>query len=232
LKRHPLIVLLWLPLLAGSALAAAPRDGIYTSAAGQLQTGRFSESWIGGGRGEIGNTMHAQSWDGAALGAQWQVACASISSTPVLIDDAVDEVGYGHRTYRTVYSGGTFQLDGSGAWGTGDPVYGGDIAFYAHTTTYQYANFVLVGYVVNVELAGYFEGYGRCMQLTIANAVSSGNGTQTRSYPVFLNGAEGCAPDPSLTGDWGEVHSITLVILNCNTAVASESWGTIKSLYR
>ncbi len=219
-------------LSATGALAGPPLDGIYTSASGSLLIGRFSEAWVGGGRAAIGNTMHAESWDGTSLGVQWEVSCAVIATPPVLLDEQMDEGGNGHRTFRTTYTGGTFWLSGSGPWGTGDESYGGGIAYYSHTTTYQYENSVLVSYVVNVQLAGYFEGYGRCMQLTIANAVPSGAGTQTRAYPVFLDGGAGCVEATSIPGEWGEVHSITLVVLNCNTAVSCGSWGTLKSLYR
>jgi len=233
LKHCVIIFPLFLIMTAACAFAGAPLDGIYTSAAGDLEIGRFSESWVGGGRAQIGNTIHAQSWDEVVLGMQWEVSCAVISSPPQLIEDLVDETGSGHKTFRTVYGGGSFWLSGEGPWGTGDPSYGGEIAYYSHVMTYQYVSGVLVSYVVNVQLAGYFDGYSRCMQLTIANAVSSGAGAQTRAYPVFLDGGAGCVEDVSVGGEWGEVHSITLVVLNCsNTPVESETWGTIKGLYR
>ena len=217
---------------AASAWAGAPVNGVYTSGAGAMLTGRFSESWIGGGPGMPGNTIHAQSWNGVSLGTQWEVRCAAVATAPVLLEDDLDGNGNGHRTYRTVYYGGDFRLAGSASWGGGDNEYHGDLAFYTHTTTFQFEGGVPMSYVVNAQLGGYFDGYGRCMQLTIANASSSGNGTQTRAYPDFLDAGAGCAPAEDETGEWGEVHSITLVVLDCNTATDRSSWGMIKTLYR
>lgn len=226
-------MLLLCATLSIPAEAGPPKNGVYTSAAGNVLTGLFSESWIGGGRGMVGNTIHSQSWNGTSLGTQWDVSCASIAFPPVLLDDTVDETGTGHRTYRTTYTGGSFWLAGSAAWGGGDPEYSGELSFYSHVTTYQYREGVQTAYVVNAQLGGYFDGYGRCMQITIANAASSGAGSQTRAYPQFLDGAADCQAAPlGMVGEWGTVHSITLVVLDCTTSTEPGTWSTLKNLYR
>jgi hypothetical protein len=233
MRRIGVGVLAFILCTAASAGAGPPRNGVYTSAEGHLLLGRYSESWIDGAPGEVGNTLHAQSWEGVALGTQWAVRCPSILVPPMLISEMLDEEGNGQQTYRTIYTGGTFWISGTGAWGSGDAEYSGDLAQYIHTTTYLYENHTPVTEVTNVQLTGFFDGYGQCMQLTIANAAGVGGGSQGRDpYPEFLNGPDGCCADPSLEGEWGDVHSITMVVLNCNTAVGLTSWGTVKSLYR
>jgi hypothetical protein len=219
--------------MANVSFGDPPQEGMYTSAAEDMFVGRYSESWAGGGAMQVGNTIHARSWDGVTLGTQWEVRCASVGAPPVLIEEQMDETGSGHRTYRTTYVGGEFWLDGDAAWGTGDVEYGGDLAYYSHTTTIQYANNVEVNKITNVQLAGYFDGYGECMQMTIANAAGMGEGSQGKeTYPVFLRNDGDCTPDPAMSGEWGVVHSITLIILDCFTSNESLTWGTIKNLYR
>ncbi len=232
LSRMVTIVTLILVLSAGQVNGEAPLDGVYTSTGGDLLRGRFSESWVGGMRDEVGNTVHAESWNGVALGSQWEVSCATIAAPPVLIEDRVDENGNGHRTYHALYGGGRFRLAGSGPWGNGDAFYGGEIAHYSHTTTYQYRGSELTSSVVNVQFAGHFDGYPQCMQVTIANAVGLGWGEQLRAYPMFLDGGAGCEEDASMAGEWGDIHSMTLVIRNCSTPTEHASWGTLKNLYR
>ncbi|MCK4548043.1 MAG: hypothetical protein KAW17_11455 [Candidatus Eisenbacteria sp.] len=221
--------------LVPTAYADYPLDGVYMSMLGQIQEGRFSESWVGGGQGQLGNTVHALSWDDVELGAEWNVLCPVLAEPPELIEDTVDEYGNGHRVYRTVYMDGTFWMTGAGAWGNGDPEYYGDLFHYTHTTTMQFVGGELVGYNTNAQLSGSFTGYTeKCMQLTIANAVSVGiGGIPPADYPVLLDGPSGCvdAP-PEIIGEWGNVWSITLIISDCATSNEDVSWSTIKSLYR
>jgi len=35
-----------------------------------------------------------------------------------------------------------------------------------------------------------------------------------------------------MVGEWGSVHSITLVVLDCATGTGPTTWSTLKSLYR
>jgi hypothetical protein len=205
------------------------------SALGQMDEGRYSESWVGGDIGQIGNTVYSLSWDGMSLGGQWKFLCPVLSETPVLLEDTVDENGNGHKVYRIEYGSGSFWLSGGGPWGNGDPDYYGELFHYTHTTTMQYVDWELVGYTVNVQLSGYFAGYESCMQLTIANAVSIGiGGAPPGGYPELQMGVEGGCQDvlPGVLGDWGDVWSITMIISDCATANEQVSWGTVKSMYR
>jgi hypothetical protein len=218
--------------LAVSAQAGPPVNGVYKSDLGQMLEGRFSECWVGGGQGQLGNTVHGQSWDGTLLGTNWEVACPYIQMPPQLISDNVDGNGNGTRTYRTRYFGGTFRLSGTGAWAGGDAFYGGDLDSYVHNTTFTIVNWVPQSYVTNVQLYGYIDGYTQCMQISIANAMSEGYGPQQADFPVYLNGPAACAPATGLIGEYGHVHCITLVILHCETGADNTSWGAVKSLYR
>jgi len=216
------------------ALGGAPVDGVYTSAAGDLLEGRFSEAWVGGGQGQIGNTVYAWSWDEVTPATQWELLCPALATPPDLIEDTVDEYGNGHRVYRTEYTGGMFMLEGSGPWGGGDAWYFGDLYYYVHTTTMQFQDWELIGYTTNAQLSGYFSGYEKCMQLTIANAASQGiGGIPPADYPELRTQEGGCVPvPPGVIGEWGTVWSLTMVISNCSTAAEGMSWTAVKSLYR
>jgi hypothetical protein len=225
-------------LLAFAARADHPLNGVYLSATGQVLVGRFSESYVGGEQGMMGNTVHAESWDGAILGTQWEVFCPALAEPPELIDDTVDEFGNGHRVYRSIYTGGSFELEGSGDWGNGDAWYYGDLFFYVHTTTMQIVGGELEGYTTNAQLSGTFTGYDNCMQLTIANAVLVGmDGIPPADYPSLrmqeYDEGQWCAdPLPDVVGEWGNVWSITMVISDCGTPSEGKTWGTMKNLYR
>jgi len=220
-------------LAAVSAVAGPPINGVYTSAASQVLNGRFSEAYIGGGQGQIGNTVHAASWDGAALATQWEVLCPWLQYTPQLIENTLDPYGTGQLVWRSIYYGGTIWLTGGGAWGGGDPDYTVDLEFYTHTTTITYNQGQPVGFVTNVVCRGFFIGYPTCMELTIANAASMGQGGVPPSdYPTLRDHTGGCVDVVGYVGDWGVVHSITMVITGCPTGTQIGTWGAIKSLYR
>ena len=236
MKRAAILVFLAVCVLAMAAYADAPLNGIYTSP-GLISEGRFSESWVGGGQGQLGNTVFAQSLTGTDLGLEWEVWCPVLALPPELIEDTVDEYGNGHRIYRTVYTGGEYWLVGTGTWGGGDPDYTGYLEHYVHTTTMQIAGGELVSYTTNAQMTGRFYGYQEtCMQLTIANAASVGfGGVPPADYPILKDGAGGtCVPAAGgVIGEWGNVWSITMIIQGCEpTATEETSWGTIKSLYR
>jgi hypothetical protein len=236
LKRAAILCFTAVCVLAVVAYADAPINGIYQSP-GDLDEGRFSECWVGGGQGQLGNTVHALSWDGTDLGLQWKLLCPYIAEAPELIEDTVDEFGNGHRVYRTIYTGGEYWLSGTGAWSGGDPDYLGYLEHYVHTTTMQISGGEVVAYTTNAQMTGRFYGYQEtCMQLTIANAALVGmGGVPPADYPTLQDGTSGTcvAAAGGYIGEWGNVWAITLIIQGCEpTATEESSWGTIKSLYR
>ena len=220
-------------LVAVSAQAGSPLNGVYRSSADQVLNGRFSEAWIGGGQGSIGNTVHAASWDGTALATQWEVLCPWLQYAPVLQSNTIDSTGTGQMVWYSVYYGGTIWLTGAAAWGGGDANYTVDLEFYTHTTTMTYNQGQLVNYVTNVVCRGFFIGYPTCMELTIANAASMGmGGVPPADYPALRDASAGCTDAVGYIGEWGVVHSITMVITGCEVGVREGTWGAIKSLYR
>jgi len=221
-------------ILAGGAGAGPPVEGVYQSDGGHVLEGRYTESWIGGASGQEGNLIHAASWDGTDLGTEWEVSCAAAVAPRQLIAEAIDERGNGHRTYETLYEGGTFAISGDGPWGTGDALYSGSIDYYRHRTTEIYMYFNPVASVTNVELSGQFDSYGTCTQIMLANAWKVGQGSEPSHYPAFQarDHTGRCARDPTVEGEWGGIDHITIVITSAVTATDSKTWGGIKHMYQ
>lgn len=222
-------------LAAVGAQAGAPVQGTYYSfdyPGGSFNPGHFSESWAGtGGQGAIGNTVNAQSWNGAVLGAEWMLWCPSIQTPPVLVADTRDGNGTGEVTWRTVYSGGHFFLGEPGPWGDED--YNGDLANFIVTTTYQFVFGDLLGIRSNVVSWGQIDGYTNCMEYTINNAAFFGTtdmGPLPAGYPPFLD--EYCNTGMWSRGGWGSVTEVAIRIKGeCGIAVEPSTWGRVKSLY-
>ena len=217
-------------LAATPVLADAPLPGTYRSLDNDMAAGRFSESWYGGGQGQIGNTVHSRSWtEAAGFVDEWEVWCPWLSEVPELIADSRDANGTGMVEYQSVYSGGFFSLIGTGPWGNGDVVYTGWLEYYIHHTTFIFFNNVPVNYTTNAEFAGYFDGYCMCI-LVQANAASGGSGAQPADYPTYLE--DTCGENVTLMGEYGAVADITMTIYECASSTEQSTWGAIKSLYR
>jgi hypothetical protein len=229
MRLGSIVMVLTLVLAAATADAAAPLQGSYGTNNGTMVVGRYSESWMAGTQGQIGNTIHAMSWSGGVLGAQWVTSCASIAAPPVVIAQDLDPFGNGTVEYQTVYQGGLFWLTGAAAWGNGDPFYSGTMDYYLVHTTFIMMGGMPIAWVSNVEFSGTFTGYENCIQITIANAANSGTGALPPNYPPYM--LPTCALAPGLTGEWGQVQDVQMDILGCGSATENDSWSTIKALY-
>jgi hypothetical protein len=217
-------------LAATPVLADAPLPGTYRSLDDDMEAGRFSESWYGGGQGQIGNTVHSQSWTAAAgFLDEWEIWCPSLAAEPELIADNRDASGTGMVEYESHYDGGYFSITGAGPWGNGDAVYTGWLEYYIHHTTFIFFNGVPINYTTNAEFAGFFDGYCMCI-LVQANAASGGNGAQPADYPTYLE--SNCSENVTLMGEYGDVADITMTIYECASSTENSTWGAIKSLYR
>jgi len=192
-------------LLLTAALVAqgAPIVGSYASIelGGAIVDGRWSESYVGGGPGQIGNTVHAASWNGTTLATQWELSGPAINAPPtVLLNTVVG--GTGTIVYFTTYGGGTLLLDDSGPWWTaGDPgtAYTVNVTSYTHTTTNQYVGGVVVASSTASSLKGVFADYpGYSISFAVSAAVPSG-------YPSFV-------PDTAASGAWGVAQKIRMEI--------------------
>lgn len=226
-----LFLVLTLLLVPTIALAGAPTDGVYTSAdiGGLMLNGRFSEAFVGGGPGQLGNTIHAQSFDGATLGTQWDLGCVSIESAPTITGDTRDANGTGFVTYVTDYDDGTFSLDASGPWGDGSEDYTGAVFTFQNTSTHQYFENNLIGVVSNVIVYGIFDGYADCMEFVLSNSATIGSFPDAlpAGFPAFMDPFCGFSPT---VGAWGTVPTIRLTITgNCSVKSDEASFGTLKS---
>lgn len=224
-----LSVLVLLPILA----QADPVTGIYTSTdlGGSLLTGRAS-TWRPGVNSGLPHVAHIQSWNGSALGTQWDISCPTENSAFLVQDNRV--AGVGTIVYTSTFNGGTFNLY-AGAWPWGDGT--GTLNTTTLITTVQYMMIggvsTPVASVVNGNTTGLFSN-GCLLSFVIANGTGVGEtpyATKPATYPTFLDGT--CAPaSPSLQyGTWGNVITITLGI-DCTVADTQSTWGGLKSVYR
>ena len=233
--KTPVFALLALAMFALPAVAA-PINGIYTSTdlGGQLFTGRASTHRTGINSG-FPHVFNVQSWDGAALGTQWEFRCGQSNSMSV-VDNRVS--GVGTIVYTSTYTGGTFAFY-AGGWPWGDGT--GTISSTTLVTTVQYINIAgnstPVAAVVNGNSAGQF-ATGCALTFAIANGDGVGETTSLNplltkpaTYPAFLDATCGLATPASQFGTWGNVRTITIGI-DCATPAKGSTWGKIKTLYR
>jgi hypothetical protein len=206
-----------------------------------MLTGRFSEAWTGGNEGAVTNTLFAESWDGAVLGTQWQLWCASIAAPPTLLVDTRIG-GTGDVIYSTMYAGGRFLLDKSGPWSADNLVdFTGNLQSLTVVSTHQYLMGTRTGVRSNITLVGVFDqlypGWpATCMEYSIQNGSILGTtdlGPLPATFPPFL--------DPNVcpafgagvpVGAWGDVDHHTMVVTGCAVPAEEASWGAVKSRYR
>ncbi|MFP4053437.1 MAG: PEP-CTERM sorting domain-containing protein [Phycisphaerae bacterium] len=98
-------------LVAGFA-AASPITGVYASpdAGTDFLNGRWTEYYIGGAEGQVGNQLYAASYDGTNYGTEWSLGGASLQTVNLLHDTGLT------RTYETIYGGGVMELFAPGPW--------------------------------------------------------------------------------------------------------------------
>ena len=215
-------------LLSGAAFAA-PVTGIYTSTdlGGQLLTGRAS-TWRPGVNSGLPHVLHAQSWNGSALGGQWEINCA-IENTPFIVQD--NRVGgTGTVVYTSKFNGGTFSFF-AGGWPWGDGT--GTLGLTTIITTVQYVANNPVASVINGNTSGVFAG-GCALTFAIANGNGVGEtpfASKPATYPSFTAGS--CSPAATTVqyGTWGNVITITMMV-DCATPSRSSTWGALKTIYR
>ena len=226
-----------LALVLAGAAHAAPMAGIYTSTdlGGQLLTGRAS-TWRSGINSGLPHVLHAQSWNGAALGTQWDISCPTENVNFLVQDNRVG--GVGTIVYTSTFNGGTFNFyPGGWPWGDGS----GTLQQTTIITTVQYINVngnsTPVASVANGNTSGQFSD-GCALTFAIGNGVGVGETTSLNpaitkpaDYPTFLDGTCNLASPAAQFGTWGKVITITMGI-NCPTPASNSSWGEIKSLYR
>lgn len=225
-----LFLVITLLLIPALALAGPPTPGTYTSVdlGGLMLNGRFSESFVGGGPGQIGNTIFAQSFDGATLGTQWDLGCVSIEAAPDMISDTRDANGTGNVTYVTDYDDGTFFLGADGPWGDGTEDYTGTVFTFQNTSTHQYFENNLIGVVSNVTIYGIFDGYSDCLEFILSNSATVGSfpNNLPAGFPAYMDPFCGFTP---AAGAWGTVPTIRLTVTgDCAVSTEPSSLGMLK----
>jgi hypothetical protein len=222
-------------VFAVSAYAGPPLVGIYTSEAGQVSHGRYTESFANNGDFlTVGNAVNAASWDGATLGVQWTIHCPDIVSTLLIADMVNPLTGNGQKLYKKFFSGGAFTLNGTGeAWDGGDAIYSGVIDSYQETVSIIYSNFQRVNADADISWTGHFNGsYYPCVQWTANGATlddTSGGATLPPDYPVFVD-PNTCDPG-RIYGIWWQMTDVAMTILDCTVPTKEETWGAVKTLY-
>jgi hypothetical protein len=228
MRNAILISVLTVVLVAGTAYAGPPLNGTYKSSLGQFDEGREASSWVGGGFLSTANVLHAESWDGSALGGDWKIVCPTVVSVTLIVDLVFG--GNGQRIYQIDYTGGVITLGGGGPWGNGDPSYTGSIDTYVEIRTILYAGGVQVGSVSDHAVSAHLNGYSQsCMTWGVGNGAWLGNGVAPAGYPSYLNAA--CAnggPD----GHYGDIRDLTISVQGCSVASQEKTWGSVKAMYK
>jgi hypothetical protein len=169
------------------------------------------------------------SW-GGALGTQWRLWGQTIDATgAVEVANTVDADGNGYIDYATNYTGGQFWLTGAHTWSLDGQDLTGVLTYYNVGTRVQYMAGQAVGANANVFMTGSFDDCTSCqVEYTIANAElvwSSGYGTPAPAeYPALLCNAT--------TGELFDACCITVLVTCGGIATETQTWGTVKALYR
>lgn len=230
------IILLVLALVALPVLALAqPVPGTYTSAfrGGNVLNGRSSVARQGVNSGNP-KIFHGQSWNGSALGTQWEIKCGvETTVTPPDYSQYNAGTGTGFITYYQTFNGGTFTLytDPNVGWGSGT----GNLNVTQATSQVFLMNFVPISSSFTAFTSGTFVGAGTC-QLDFAFGNGFGVGetpyaSKPADYPAFLAADCSLASSSLQYGVWADTNDI-IVTISCPVPASPASWGHIKSLYR
>ena len=220
------------PLLA----LAQPVTGTYTSAfqGGNVFIGRSSVARQGVNSGNP-KIFHGQSWNGANLGTQWEIACGiETTDTPPDYSGYNQMTGTGFIVYTQTFNGGTLTLypDANVGWGSGTATLG-----VTEVISHVFVqNFVPVTSTFSAHTSGTFNAPDNTCILTFALGNGFGKGetpylSKPADYPTFL--AADCSPADAAHqfGVWGDTNDLILNIY-CPVATQQATWGHLKSLYR
>lgn len=233
--RRLAIALLMALVVVPTLVLAQPVPGTYTSAfrGGNVLNGHSSVSrpTVNSGFPKI---FHGQSWDGAALGTQWEIKCGveAVGTAPdVSLYNPV--TGTGFITYHQTFNGGTFALyaDPNVGWGTGT----GTLGVTQATSQVFLQNFVPISSSFTALTSGTFNGPGTCrLDFAFGNGFGVGEtpfAVKPATYPAFLDANCGLADGAHQFGVWADTNDI-IVTISCPLPATQASWGHVKSLYR
>lgn len=168
-------------------------------------TGRFSESYAGGGPGLPGQTAHGGSWDGSTLYTQWEVRDSELV-TFELLEDNVDPWGKGDVISAATYTGGILTID-SALWGAGGFVTA-DVVDWRYVIYSPHVDGVPGN--LRAEASIHARVSGELGLSVLVRSEQTGGGTDLPSdYPSFLGGAT--------EGLWGDIVDISITTLTSAT---------------
>ena len=191
--------------LAGLAIAS-PKVGHYESGTlgGTVLDGRVTEG-LTGFLPAAGDELHAASWNGAALGTQWEITGVKVGAISAPLWDVTLPTGDRTVGYRIDYTGGVMNLKTGGPWDAGGADYLVNVDHYSVTLQLWFnssAAFVSGTSVIEVE--GSFPAYlTHKLVFGSASGVYRGMGTildKPADYPTF--------PAPFVGGAWGIVNNM------------------------
>ena len=232
------ILLALVMLLVSLTAIADPIPGTYTTVLRPgmnpgVQIGRASTSRLYPSSGNP-KIFNGQSWNGSALGAQWEIKCG-IETTSVPPDYTLYNpvTGSGLIIFHQTFEGGTFALyaDPAVGWGSGT----GTLNTTSIISQVQMIGFLPFSSSFTGATSGWFD-IGCTMDFTMANGFGVGETpyvTKPASYPTFL--AADCFPADAghQFGTWGDTNDIIIRInADCAVPAHQSTWGTIKSIYR
>jgi hypothetical protein len=180
-------------------------------------SGKWSESFVGGEPGGLGNVVHAASAEGLLLGGEWEVTGPTLVDA-VEIENTVDGQGNGYIILQTTYDGGTLYVDPE-LWGADGSMITADIQDYIHTTTFFYVSYEadLPASWTDVSFTATSLDGPELAVTGIATYLNQGTGMPT-SWPEFLGGVN--------EGQWGFMHALTIGVTYDVTVTLGVCEGT------
>jgi len=200
------VIALGLCVLITVGAQGAPIPATYEQQSADMLGGRWSESYdaVGNGPSLVGNTLQASSWDGVALGDEWELTGATLAS-----DISFPPQVFGDTqilSYLSTYDGGTLTLKATGSWNPGgDPDYTVILEnFTQSTTVVSYLGEVLQ-VTSTISMQGDIPAYpGYEMNYLAAVGTIVGEGAvPPPGYPSIA----------AANGQWGDVNSVKMQIV-------------------
>jgi len=186
--------------------AASPKAGHYESGTlgGTVLDGRVTEGFLTGFPPAAGDELHAASWDGAALGTQWEITGVKVGAISAPLWDVTLPTGDRTVGYRIDYTGGVMNLKTGGPWDADVADYLVNVDHYSVTLTLLFnSSAKLVSGTSVIEVEGSFPVYPtHKLVFGLASGVYRGMSPTSKpaEYPSF--------PAGFAVGTWGIVNNM------------------------
>lgn len=200
----------------GSTVQAGPITGDYSSTdlGGTVTPGRWTEGFVAGLPGAVGNGAHAESWNGT-LGSEWELTGATITGTTVLSGPALPPaVGVVTVVYQRLFdvTNADLILKNTGSWwnAADNPAteYVVNLSSYVQILTVTYADQQIANASSIETFSGTFQdfaGYELLYGHTLG-AYDNAGVVLPAGYPSF-------EPGTALAGAWGTAEGVRFTIV-------------------